>query len=254
MNLFDKKIKQKLSHAEMPVEDGIWEAIESRIVHQKDNSRFWFLFIIPLLFAPAALMLWNSAQPETIQDTGLATLIESNNYPETFAKNYNTESNTLIASEELVSPLNTKSYPQLTQMTGLERNPGFLNALESSNPHFVDFGFKLSGLDSQLSKRNGHTRSGSTKVSVINGEIISGQVQKKHSVTPLPVNQFNLATLNANDRGLPKLFANDPGAECHDFKIYHPGFYAFTQFTIDAPFQSLTAKSSEFVEYVQKER
>ena len=249
MNIFDKKIKQKLSHAEMPVEDGIWEAIESRIIHQKDNSRFWFLLIIPLLFAPAALMMWNSTQ----QDTAETAMIENaalNPQYEQQTPYYATSDRTVVtnSNETLFAP--AFSYPQLTTLPNLNRSANFLNTINSNYSGDFDFGFKLSGFGNSKAT-NSSQRSSSSKVSVINGEIISGYVTQD-DLTPLPANQFSIASLDSEQRGLIDFFNNDPGAECHDFKVYDPGFYAYTQFTVDAPFQRLTAKNAGFNEYVAR--
>lgn len=228
MNKFDKNIRKKLVDAEMSVSEGIWEAIEARIIPKKDNSRYWFFFLLPFLFLPALLV-------------------------------YQFNGTTI------------KKLPLLHELEHLDS--GDMNPIASIDVKKKAFGFKLSPFQEkvkpvvysedlvfseQLTDLN-------NSAALLSGHSSASREASSLYQSPLPLlKSSQLTSLSSDDTdsggGIRNnfhtlsLFSNKTGSDCPSFEVYHPGFYLYAQHSSDIPFQSLSAKNAEFVEYIQKRK
>lgn len=214
----------------MPVAPDIWESIESRIMVKKESSRFWFFLLIPLLFTPIlfAGLLWKSDTSQEFvpnENLGITPVAYVSNFVDRIPQVAGSSISDLNVPQRKVLPIGA-------QLSTVDRKVGSLFALESN---------EQGSIPELLSDNNVNIQSGLDN---------SRATLTHNSMHSLEGKQFPLYVKRGILSKNPK-FA-DPGAECHDFMIYEPGFYAYAEYSSDLAFQSLKAKNSNFVDYVDK--
>lgn len=81
MSTFDKKIKNKLEGAEMPVSEGLWANIESQIPVKKQKPKYWIFFLVAAFATPFlyyGLSTDKSAHQVALVDDSAVDIKESN--------------------------------------------------------------------------------------------------------------------------------------------------------------------------------
>ncbi len=213
----------------MPVSESVWEAIESRIIIEKDKSRFWFFFLLPFFLSPILLLqnidYFNTERtkvvdiPESIRSLAALDIhsTDADNIPILQASV--AKISKVATSERSATKLPaTDPSPELNQTFLI---PEFVDQ-ESENEEIYSNTVSVSKPD-QILKSNARTPSSTST--------IKGSVRAKEMLDPY----FSEYT--------------NTGSECPDFEIYHPGFYAYTELVSGVSLLTLKARKAEFVDY-----
>ncbi|MBT8189141.1 MAG: hypothetical protein KJO29_01835 [Bacteroidia bacterium] len=230
MNKFDKNIREKLIDAEMSVSDGLWEAIEARIIPRRDHSRYWFFFLLPFLFLPAFLV-YQFENSHTLNESRLLETLDVISSGDAFP----------VASidNERMSFGFSLSPIHFSKSTDIQ-STNVLFHTESE----ADLNSSVLNTESAINAERDNHRNMLQHTPVLSDHVKSSE--------------YGWNTLNSGgefrDLKSPSLFGLNTGSECPSFNIYHPGFYLYAQYSSDIPFQSLNAKNAEFIEYLQKRR
>jgi hypothetical protein len=211
---FDEKIRDKLYNAEMPVADGIWEAIEQNIEKRGNRINYWLLLLVLLLALPSTLLyLYYSDTLETNENIALE-----------FSGTQADSNNDLI--ENLRQPLS--AFKQIDT-----KSPHFVSSTRTG--HNKNLGFQIaSGQKTRKASNNNETNNHAPTLHTAH------KIEKATQI-------LNIGTTNQKIQ-LPKLFSQ--GTECPDFRQPWPGLYSYVNLTTAYPFSSLASGGAEMTDLI----
>ena len=233
MKNFDEKIREKLFDAEMPVSEGIWDAIEMNLERKDRRPRIWFLFFLLLIGVPAVYfsLYFNQSGQSTQDRQNIAEFLdaEKNEYLNQVANDLMEKDD---RSEELVNRINTISYPTVNSMFASTDSRSLSFQIASGNRESDE-------LDVSISE---------TSDFVAEASVPSNNLMKEISF--LSTNNKARSLEEEEDIRLPRIFTSK--SDCPEFKAKWLGWYAYSQLNVSYPFQKLNSDGIEMTDLINQ--
>ena len=227
MKNFDEKIRDKLFDAEMPVSDGIWDAIEQNIERKDNRPTSWFFLLTLLIGLPSLLLSYYLVDSDNLNSTA-----------ESKQNSYTSDSDQWVAS--------------------------FENYYDSNMAYIANEGEERSSL-APVAELNSK-KLNPFKFNYQTNQNLSFQIASTKTKRYRPIEGFdkltnktarNIASLSkesdtSSELTFADLFSNK--TECPDFNKSWPGFYVYGQAGSYFPFEKLSSPQNEMSRLVEERK
>ena len=242
MKNFDEKIREKLFDAEMPVSDGIWDAIEMNLERKDKRPRVWFLLLTLLIGVPSLYFsLYYTAEGNTILTDS------SSEYQSTDDIRNNLQGHDLLlnsesdadentaASAELIEPINDIGSVNYNSINSMYRN---------SAPRSLSFQIASGNRDRNLLSEEFNTRD--IAISQNTTDVSLNTISDLAFLS----NYNSVESEETEGIRLPRMFTSK--SECPEFKAKWLGWYGYTQLVSSYPFEKLSSEGFEMTDLINQ--